>query len=1115
MNNYNSDVLKGNDFADMGGATLPQVKLPSLLKHYFKLLLLTLISLSILIIMAGNGFAAGYFATGGSCSTDSTQYLVPMTTFDDNPFVNSNTYKSGYASGGALNYFGYNDVNKSIYTYQTRSAWTKFWLGFNKTTLHSNYTGNQSWTMEYEFFMTSYSSGPQWNTGVGYNNQSSYTGVGSRSHITTQMGAGAAVNTWIDATSTDGTQEQVGAEDNPTLSSGRFYVIMRWNYTTKQLRKVVLNSARTQILNSSIGLTGTTWNADSIIVYGIDASSAGNINVSIDNMVAYPDNGDGCPSAGAPPPPPTSLTATNIVTNTTTYSAETNVMFNTTWVSDGGILSKWVFSINDTGSWVNSTPFVLFTSSNISSKTYTLAAGLANATKVGWRFYANDTNYMVDSGIQTITIINPNPAFPPVLSNITYINVTNSPIPDANITCIVTDANCSSMKWSVNSNAAFYSLTGANEKGWGYCTKIGNGANPSTWNCRILNGLNFSSTTALANIYFVANTTLDGNNTSPALTGTFNYSITNYNYGNAGSILYETNSTTMTYSFVDLANRSSNTVYLVWNGTQYSYTTRTQNNGIWNFSFTFNVPLWQTNNTNSTYSFNHTAVYNFSLTKRNLQNGFSQTVLWNYFISAYNFVSTALETVQGYNYQVLVHNVSNGNANYNVIGFIDNTQLVFLQNGNTWYNTTNIPLQSNLSTSYLYNSTLNVSYGSVTYQRSNIQNTLTVYQFQFSNCSGGVNTLTLTLNLNNEDDNNNMSGSIIQGNFIYFVNDSSQTTAYKNHSFYLSYGTDNSTFCIYPSNANIQATGFLIYNNPATVTRTYYVPNTHYTSTSQSLALYLLNTTLNTDVTFSFADLNDEPLENYYIKLMRYFPGQGGTTSSGIYTTVELGKTDSNGQIKGHIRLNDYFYKILVISGTTIIKEYSAAKILSNSVNFQIDITGNPLDDFTNYGLVQSALSFNNNTGIAIFTVSDNSMLARTICIKGLKRTGFGDTILCNSCDTNTATTLTCSGLLNQSGQIIIEGYLLTANSTKYTLNTITYSYETYFQNMKSSGSNYLFLLAFIGLGFVGIWNPNVLIVMSFLGIALGTLLGLFQIAFASIVLIGIATAFYVIKNKV
>ena len=71
-------------------------------------------------------------------------------------------------------------------------------------------------------------------------------------------------------------------------------------------------------------------------------------------------------------------------------------------------------------------------------------------------------------------IINPAAVEPPALSNATFGVLTtqpfviNMPIPDVNVTCTSSDANCSSVKWSVNSDKGFYSMTGSNENGWGY-----------------------------------------------------------------------------------------------------------------------------------------------------------------------------------------------------------------------------------------------------------------------------------------------------------------------------------------------------------------------------------------------------------------------------------------------------------------------------------------------------------------------------------------------------------------------------------------------------------------------------------------------------------------------
>ncbi|MBI4441318.1 hypothetical protein HY639_04060, partial [Candidatus Woesearchaeota archaeon] len=79
----------------------------------------------------------------------------------------------------------------------------------------------------------------------------------------------------------------------------------------------------------------------------------------------------------------------NNVTNFTGVKQNDTVLFNTTWSDDTG-LSGFIFSINDTGVFVNST-FQRFSGTTNHSINIT-RINSTHGTRLAWRFYANDTS---------------------------------------------------------------------------------------------------------------------------------------------------------------------------------------------------------------------------------------------------------------------------------------------------------------------------------------------------------------------------------------------------------------------------------------------------------------------------------------------------------------------------------------------------------------------------------------------------------------------------------------------------------------------------------------------------------------------------------------------------
>ncbi|HEY9705069.1 MAG TPA: hypothetical protein V6C58_21700, partial [Allocoleopsis sp.] len=92
--------------------------------------------------------------------------------------------------------------------------------------------------------------------------------------------------------------------------------------------------------------------------------------------------------------------------NQTSVYQNDSILFNSTWIDTDGTLSHWIFSWNNSGTWVNSTAYAFNLSTNLSNITQTVN-GTGGAV-IGWQFFANDTQGGWNTtGIQTFTILMP------------------------------------------------------------------------------------------------------------------------------------------------------------------------------------------------------------------------------------------------------------------------------------------------------------------------------------------------------------------------------------------------------------------------------------------------------------------------------------------------------------------------------------------------------------------------------------------------------------------------------------------------------------------------------------------------------------------------------------
>lgn len=97
--------------------------------------------------------------------------------------------------------------------------------------------------------------------------------------------------------------------------------------------------------------------------------------------------------------------SSNPQVNDTTFYPQVNYTFNTNWTDDVN-LAGYIFSINQSGSWINSSFTSFSGTSNTSSNVTTLTA--SGETTVAWKFFANDTaGNWNETTVQTLTMSAP------------------------------------------------------------------------------------------------------------------------------------------------------------------------------------------------------------------------------------------------------------------------------------------------------------------------------------------------------------------------------------------------------------------------------------------------------------------------------------------------------------------------------------------------------------------------------------------------------------------------------------------------------------------------------------------------------------------------------------
>ncbi|GAJ13512.1 unnamed protein product, partial [marine sediment metagenome] len=226
------------------------------------------------------------------------------------------------------------------------------------------------------------------------------------------------------------------------------------------------------------------------------------------------------------------------------------------------------------------------------------------------------------------------------------------------------------------------------------------------------------------------------------------------------------------------------------------------------------------------------------------------------------------------------------------------------------------------STQYYYDS----STGSVTLNVT-LENGLNRvnYGFFLDNCSL-YNTTSLNVSFLNE--NSNPVNINYEATVTYWYINSSNTKSYSTST----NSINNTMFCVYPSWISITGDIQIKYTDSDNNIYDYFIFQHNFNDTIRNLNLFTQNGT--TQVLFTVQTLDTTPVPDAYIHILKYNVG------TGIYTTTEVIRTDSQGQSLGNIVLATTFYNFLIYYQGNLIYTESGVKLITTTRTFTVSLEG-------------------------------------------------------------------------------------------------------------------------------------------------------------------------------
>ncbi len=181
----------------------------------------------------------------------------------------------------------------------------------------------------------------------------------------------------------------------------------------------------------------------------------------------------------------------------------------------------------------------------------------------------------------------------------------------------------------------------------------------------------------------------------------------------------------------------------------------------------------------------------------------------------------------------------------------------------------------------------------------------------------------------------------------------------------------------------------------------------------EKITLYDLFSSDATEFKITFKAEDFTFIENALIYIDRQYIAENNS-----FKTVELPKTDFNGQTVGHFVRNDVLYNIRVIKDGVVLGNFKNQIAFCEDYaigNCQIILEATPAD-FTifNYdeqlGIIfQSVPTYNENTSAISFDFSTDDGTIKTVSMQVTRDDIFGNRSICNNTITSSSGTLTCS----------------------------------------------------------------------------------------------------------
>jgi hypothetical protein len=388
-----------------------------------------------------------------------------------------------------------------------------------------------------------------------------------------------------------------------------------------------------------------------------------------------------------------------------------------------------------------------------------------------------------------------------------------------------------------------------------------------------------------------------------------------------------------------------------------------------------------------------------------------------------NFTFSVMDEVSpSYNQPLqIIFNVNNVNFSYNDL------------NATLYYNNTlYTPLKTSSVSQVIFNTSVNVptvltpSTVNIIYalnyrgQYYNVSREQTILPLTMDVCDGKVG-WTKVLNLSFIDEESLLPSGDTNANINLKLNH----ILNKTYGLSLS-GSNNYSLCVNNITNDLILDLRMEYWGENYSNRKYYLANYELDNITDQINVYNIKNDTASDIILTVYDSSTSQIvPNAYVKILRYYPQESNKSSAGYYT-VEIEKTDNNGETSAKMVLADVWYKFIVeYPAGTVRLNTDIQKILSTDISLGIRTSSNPLLKYDNLLKTSGDVSCTKSSKTCRFTWSSTTNVVQRGELKVYEFTGYTKRLIHSTYADSPAATLSYTIPTNTSGRrFIAEGWI-------------------------------------------------------------------------------------------